>query len=296
MSLVTLHVGSAGLSIAPECGGSIARYWRDLGDHTIEWLRPAVPGALERRDPLGMACFPLVPYSSLIRLGRFTFQGRQVSLPLNFAPSRHSIHGHGWKRPWSVVNSTTTAATIEYRHRSDEWPWPYRAEQRFELRPERMSIRMSVTNEGREPMPAGLGPHPYFVRTPTARLTAAADRIWLNDRELLPTELVAPPPEYDLRGGIHPVRIGMDHCFAAWNRRATIDWPEWHARLEMIAEAPLDFLVVYTPPDTDHFCVEPVSNITDAFNLTAAGRIDTGMRVLQPGETLTAVAHFEPHV
>ena len=43
---------------------------------------------------------------------------------------------------------------------------------------------------------------------------------------------------------------------------------------------PLGFLVVYTPPGEDFFCAEPVSNATDAFNLAAAGRTDTGMLVL----------------
>jgi aldose 1-epimerase len=57
----------------------------------------------------------------------------------------------------------------------------------------------------------------------------------------------------------------------------------------MAAEAPLDFLVVYTPPARPFFCAEPVSHVTDAFNLEAAGRTDTGARALAPGETLRTV-------
>lgn len=296
MAIITLRAGALGLSIAPDCGGSIARYWQDIDGREIEWLRPASPEAIARRDPLGMSCFPLVPYSSLIRHGRFAFRGRQVELPLNFAPSRHSIHGHGWKQPWTLLKSNAAVAVIEYRHRADAWPWSYRATQSFRLDSERLTLGMSVTNESREAMPAGLGPHPYFVRTPGACLTANADRIWLNDSELLPTELVTPPVKYDLRRGVQPSRTEMDHCFAAWDRRADIEWPEWRARLTMVAEAPLDYLVVYTPPSADYFCVEPVSNITDAFNLDAAGRADTGMRVLEPGETLTVTANFLPQL
>jgi aldose 1-epimerase len=291
---LTLRAGGAGLSIAPECGGSIVRYWQELAGRTIEWLRPAATEAIERRDPLGMSCFPLAPYSSLIRAGRFTFLGQQVALPPNYLPSRHTIHGHGWQRPWTALRSSATSATIEYRHQADEWPWSYRAEQHYDLSPERMTVRMFLTNEGRSSMPAGLGPHPYFVRTLRARIAACADKIWLNDEELLPTELTAPPAEFDIRRGIVPARTAMDHCFAAWDRRAVIEWPEWHARLTMSAEAPLNFLVVYTPPGQDYFCAEPVSNVTDAFNLAAAGRADTGMQVLQPGETMTATAYFEP--
>ena len=57
----------------------------------------------------------------------------------------------------------------------------------------------------------------------------------------------------------------------------------------MTAEAPLDFLVVYTPKGRSFFCAEPVSHMTDAFNLAAGGRTDTGARTLAPGETLRAV-------
>jgi aldose 1-epimerase len=62
----------------------------------------------------------------------------------------------------------------------------------------------------------------------------------------------------------------------------------------MIAEGPLGFLVVYTPPGEDFFCAEPVSNATDAFNLAAAGRTDTGMLVLEPGRSASARVTFTP--
>ncbi len=62
----------------------------------------------------------------------------------------------------------------------------------------------------------------------------------------------------------------------------------------MRADPQLRFLVVYTPPGEPFFCVEPVSNCTDAFNLHAEGRDDTGTRILQPGDSLAATVRFEP--
>jgi hypothetical protein len=38
----------------------------------------------------------------------------------------------------------------------------------------------------------------------------------------------------------------------------------------------------------DYFCAEPVSHCTDAFNLAAQGRGDTGMLLLMPGAGLSA--------
>ena len=51
-------------------------------------------------------------------------------------------------------------------------------------------------------------------------------------------------------------------------------------------------LVVYIPPGRPYFCVEPVSMIGDGFNLMADGVADTGVRVLEPGETMAGTIRF----
>ena len=68
--------------------------------------------------------------------------------------------------------------------------------------------------------------------------------------------------------------------------------PERRPTLDVHADPPLSFLVVYTPPGQTFFCAEPVSHCTDAFNLAVQGRKDTGMAVLAPGATLTGRARF----
>jgi aldose 1-epimerase len=62
----------------------------------------------------------------------------------------------------------------------------------------------------------------------------------------------------------------------------------------MTAESPLDYLVVFTPPGRSFFCAEPVSHVTDAFNLAEAGRADTGRQVLEPGATIEAAITLVP--
>jgi aldose 1-epimerase len=143
-------------------------------------------------------------------------------------------------------------------------------------------------------MPAGLGWHPYFPRTPRATLTADVRAVWLTDDEMMPTALVPPPPTADLARGVAVDAVALDNCFTGWRGPATIDWPERGARLVMTAEPPLDCLVVFTPPGRPFFCAEPVSHVTDAFNLAAAGRADTGARTLEPGETLRAAISLAP--
>lgn len=287
MDLITLRADGAGLLLVPAAGGSVARYWMDDGGRPLDLLRSwTAPG---EGDRFQAAAFPLVPYSNRIRAGRFSFLGREIALPLNRPPERHSIHGQGWQVGWTPLEVGPHEATLEYRHAADSWPWTYRARQRFTLGARGVSVALSVTNESDAAMPAGLGWHPYVVRTPRTTLTASVDAIWLTDDEVMPTTLSAPPPERDPTRGVKVDAVALDNCFTGWRRRAVVERPEEGVRLIMTAESPLDFLVVYTPPGRPFFCAEPVSHVTDAFNLAAAGRTDTGTRSLAPGETLRAM-------
>ena len=142
---------------------------------------------------------------------------------------------------------------------------------------------MEVENLGAEAMPLGMGWHPYFPRTPGATLTADVLEMWRADSEVMPLELADPPAGFKPGQGIRPASVALDNCFTGWNGGAVIDWPECGARLTLAAGPPLRFLVVFTPPGKDFFCAEPVSNCTDAFNLAAGGRGDTGMIALPAG-------------
>jgi len=292
VTTITLRNGGTGLMLAPVAGGSIARFWTEAKGRTIEWMRPASQAALQRRMPLDMSCFPLVPYSGRIGDGRFRFQGRDIVLPLNFLPEPHSIHGRGWQLPWTVTRAEESLAAIAYHHPADDWPWGYRTSQEYVLEPKQLTLTMSLTTEGPGPMPAGIGPHPYFVRTPKASVTAGISKMWVDDGKTIPRQPVDPPATHDLRKGVRVEDVAMDHCFGGWDRRAVIEWPEWQARMTITADAPLEFLVVYTPAKRDFFCVEPVSHAPDAVNNVNAGRSDTGFRVIEQGETMRVSIHF----
>ncbi len=291
---VRITDGSAEVEVAPAQGGCITAFRWQTDDGPIDWLRPAPAGG--DFPATAAACFPLVPYSNRIRDGHFVFQGRDYQLAENFQPSPHSIHGHGWQAPWRVAAAEARNLTLVYDHRASDWPAPYLAEQRFELVGGALRIDLAVTNKGARAMPAGLGLHPYFPRTPACRLTAAVGQMWAIDDEVMPTQLVAPAPGANPADGLQPAQCVLDNCFTEFSGRAVIDWPERRASLALEADPALVFLVVFTPPQTDFFCVEPVSNVTDAVNLTAEDCVATGLRVLEPGERFVVTTRFTPRL
>lgn len=292
---VELRAGPTRLAVAPDVGGSITRYATERGDTTFEWLRPASPEAVASRSAGGTSSFPMVPFSNRIRDAAFRFRGRLVQLPRNFAPEPHAIHGHAWRAPWTVVHQTESELELKYRHPADAWPWTYVAQQTFDLTEERLRVRFAVTNEASGAMPVGFGLHPYFMRTPRVVVRADVGRMWEADANRMPARLVPAPSQLLLDGaGLNPDATPLDNNFLRFGGRAVIEWPEWNARLRVDADPVYACLVVYTPPGQDFFCAEPATNCIDAFNLAAAGRTDTGLIVLEPGDTAAGDVLFTP--
>lgn len=292
-----LHCGRAELELSLNGGCITAFRWRQDGGW-IDWMRPAPAG--EDFPPTDSACFPLVPYSNRIRDGRFTFEGRHYQLTANFPPESHSIHGHGWQGRWQAEASDDTSATLVFDFprpgATDDWPAAYRAEQRFTLSESALTIEIAVTNQGERNMPVGLGLHPYFLRTPACRLIAETGRLWESDATMMPTRLVAPPENKDPSKGVEPSKVNLDSCYTDFRGKAEITWPEWQARLSIESDNCLGFLVVFTPPGEDFFCVEPVSAMTDAVNRVNQGVEDSGFRSLHPGERFAATTVYRPQL
>lgn len=290
--LVRLARGALRLDLAPDIGGAIACFRTEGPGGGRDWMRPMPAGAVAARDVGGASCFPLFPFSNRIRDRAFAFEGAAVRMEHPFPDAEH---GHGWLSPWHVERAAADHATLTFaRPATPDWPFAYRARQDFVLTATGLEVRIAIANTGGRRMPAGLGLHPYFPRTPAATLRAQADGLWETDTRVLPTRLVAPEPPRDPRAGLAVDQVPLDNCFAGWDGRAEIAWPETGDGLEMTAEGPLGFLVVYTPPGEDFFCAEPVSNATDAFNLAAAGHTGTGMLILEPGRSASARVVFAP--
>jgi aldose 1-epimerase len=271
---LTLRAGAWRATLRPEIGGALASLTFD----GIEVLR-TMPEASS--NPLEAACFPLVPYCNRIRDGRFAFNGREIVLPPNFPPERHSIHGLNWQRPWRVESQADNKCVIvdEYDG-AGPWPWPYRAEQRVRLGDKGIAITLVLTNRGDTAMPAGIGLHPYFRRREGTRVQFTADHVLLSDPECLPTGVTAPADHFaDFRQGTALPPETIDHCFAGWDGEAAIE-DDLGAIALTASGAPE--LHLYAPADGSALCCEPVSHSPDALN-----RAPQEMIVLPPGCSAT---------
>lgn len=203
-----------------------------------------------RSVALQWGSYPMVPWAGRVADGRFTFAGEAHQLPRNLPP--HSAHGTGFVSPWEVVDDRTIGLDL-----GPPWPFGGRAEQRFELTDEALTIVLTVTAE--LDMPLLVGWHPWFNRHlggPDGRPVevelgfAARSMYELDDRAIPTGRLVEPTPR------------PWDNCFTDVEAGPSLRWP---GLVELTLTSSCDHWVVYDRP-AHAICVEPQTAAPDAFN------------------------------
>jgi aldose 1-epimerase len=260
--------------IAPALGGCIAGLW--LGDVPVLRSTPAAQLATARQA----GSYPLVPFSN--RIGHATLQWQGTSHPLvrNNGDEPHAIHGVGWQRPWTLLDSDERFAMLSCEHRPDaSWPFAFDASQTFRIAPGSLELTLSVTNQSAQAAPLGIGWHPYFVKRPGSHVRFQAAGRWEMGADKLPTHRSA-------HTGLDAdcATLDVDHCFDGWQGGVLLR----DALLQVRISSGLTRLVVFTNPTRDFVAIEPVSHVNNALNLAGQPAQDLGIQVLAPGESLSA--------
>jgi aldose 1-epimerase len=285
---VSLAAGNLRLTLSPSIGGSISGLeWHENGQATPVLRRCNSPP----KSALEAASFPLVPYVNRIRGGEFTFRGWHVRLRPNMAGDPSPLHGQGWLHPWRVEDSGEDSATLVFTHPAGKWPWDYEARQDFALDSRGLSLRLSCRNSGNAAMPCGLGQHPYFHCGPETRIATAVTDVWTIDEHVLPVERVPAEGRYDLSDAPVCGRT-LDHGFGGWSGSAKLSDPGWPFALRLSSPT-ARFFQLYSPPTGGIFVAEPVTHANAALNAPEEQWPELGMRVLEPGETLTLAMRLE---
>ncbi|MDQ6621549.1 MAG: aldose 1-epimerase [Pseudomonadota bacterium] len=296
-ALITLEHAHGAMVLSPSTGGAIASFdWKG-----VPVLRSTARDVIEAGDVRRHACYPLVPYSNRIEHGRLTFGGKTHELALNFGDHPHAIHGVGWQRSWTVQSATSTTALLSLEHRpgaadSDDaraWPWPFAATQWFQLSeagPGAITLRMKLTisNIGKETFPFGLGWHPFFPCEPLTRLAFTAGGVWETDATMIPTAHVPAQGLYSFDPGRAIGDAILDNIYTEWSGEAELSDHTSSRITTLRGDTTSPYFVVYIPPHHTFLAIEPVTQMTDAFNRAERGERDTGTRLLAAGESFSS--------
>jgi aldose 1-epimerase len=285
---ISLSAGKLRLELSPSTGGAISAF---------EWVESGASRPILRKcnspleNVLEASNFPLVPYVNRVRGGFFVFRGREVRLAPNMPGDPSPLHGQGWLNPWEVQSSSDSTAVLTFRHEAGEWPWTYEARQDFALDEQGLSVRLTCRNLSPDPMPCGLGQHPYFPCGPETRIDTGVTHAWTIDEKVLPVEKVPAEGRYDLRDR-RVCGQDLDNGWGGWDGRARMADPDWPYTVELTSPD-ARFFQVYSPPTGGIFVAEPVTHANAALNAPEEQWPELGMRVLEPDESMSLDVRLE---
>lgn len=268
----------------------------------------------------------LIPYANRIR-GKFdeklrtietAVSGKTIKLPANWKGKNpgaepHAMHGLLLDQPVEITRRAAdeNAATLEaiwQKPFGNQWPGSARVVFQASLNAKAFTLRVAVVNTGSDPLPIGIGWHPYFNIVSGDRRQAKL-KIPTNTRALVdnydnvfPTGITEPVAgsKFDFRQARTMNDQFLDDCFfdiirdAGGAAVAEIHDPAAHFAIKVTSTSPsVKAYQCYAPPDKPFIVLEPQFNIGDPFNRAVWKDRDTGVVTLAPGREVTYDASVE---
>lgn len=246
----------------------------------------------DQRPPRGSGTV-LVPWPNRTAGGRWTWRGQPQQLALSEPVAGNAIHGllrHTFYRCTEHgADAVTLRAVIAPQ---PGWPVPLDTAVRYAVAADGLTVTHTVRNVGADPVPFGVGAHPYLragdAATDDCVLTLAASTVLPLERGLPAGPARPVDGGLDLRSG-RPVRgLDLDHAFGGCAPadgdtlvRHRLSGPD--GGVELWADPDFGWVQVFTPADHPGrgraLAVEPMTCPPDALNS------GTGLRTLEPGQS-----------
>ena len=264
--------------VLPEAGARLHRL-RAFG-HDL--LRTPDERTIHQADPFFWGAYVMAPWCNRLDAGPIRVGSRLVDLASNF-PDGSAIHGQVYASPWHVRED----GRVWIRAGGDAWPWRYQVDQHLAVSGAELRIELALTNIDDEPMPAGLGLHPWF-RRPLHLAIHARDVFRDNlDSKAHPQPATGP---FDLRAlGDMP-----DELDATWTNLSDpaveLAWPEG-VRATMRIEASSAFVAGASPRAMDAVAMEAQTHAPQGLRRLLAGE-PGGLTMLAPRKTLSLVVRL----
>jgi aldose 1-epimerase len=273
--------GTVEAVVLPEVGARLHRlraYGHDL-------LRTPEDVHEHVRDPFSWGAYVMAPWCNRIEAGPVHLGSRLITLGSN-VPDGSAIHGQVYARLWEHRED----GSLWVRGGDDGWPWAYEVGLRIEVVDRSVRIELSLVNRSDDPMPAGLGIHPWFRRPVLVAIR--------GDAVYSPNDATPPLPEpvhgrFDLRR-LGEMAAGLDATWTGFAEPSAepsaeppveLRWPNLGLRATMRIVSPTIYVVAASPGHLDAIALEPQTHAPHGLRRLIRGE-PGGLTMLDPGQTL----------
>ncbi len=294
------------VSIAPTVGNNA--YEMQVGGKNVFWFPYESVGEFAREPKLCGNPF-LAPWANRLDEDGFYFERVHYRLNEDLGNLRRDGNGlpiHGlllyWPK-WEVVALEADAHEASVTSRLDfaqhpellgQFPFAHVIEMTYRLRDGSLDVVTRIANQASRPMPVSVGYHPYCQIHDAPRdqwtVRLPVKHVWTLNRQLVPTGDTAPVGDFFPQ----PDKISLldsflDHVFGGLLREsdgtARFSVQGKKEKIEVRYGPKYRAAVVYAPPGEgrDFICFEPMSGITNAFNLAHRSRYDD-LQSIAPGD------------
>ena len=249
----------------------------------------------------GWAGIPfLAPWANRLAPDSFWANGHEYKLNPAVADIRRDPNGlpiHGlvlYTDGWKINAAHANDEAAEYTARLEFWrhpdwmaqfPFAHTIDMTYRLSQGILEVRTAIVNESRDPMPLVIGFHPWYqipnsprdqwtVHLPVRTHYKLSSKLTPTG-ETTPLDLPDPTP----LAGRH-----LDDVFGGVSSSDEF-WVESHGqRIAVRFGLKYPVAVVYAPKDRNVVCFEPMTGITNAFNLAHEGKYKE-IQSIPPGST-----------
>ena len=240
----------------------------------------------------------LSPFPCRISKGKYSINEKEYEFKNKFTDGS-AIHGLLYNKAFEVVdefadeNMASLVLKYDYDHDDEGYPFRYRCEIRYLLRPGNMlKIQTVISNLSETEIPLADGWHPYFRLGGNANnwlLHFNAEAIVEFDDKLIPTGNLSVYNLFNESRSINDIQL--DNCFVIepedGNAVCEIINPANGLKVSFFTDSSYPYLQVYTPGHRQSIAIENLSGAPDCFNNKM------GLILLKPRHSQTFTVEYQ---